>query len=365
MRSGKRAVLSSLLLVALAGAAVAAAWFGIARQDDARQARRSAEERLFTFQPADVTGVTVEAKGETTRLVRDGDRWRLDAPVHAAADRAIVDTMVDRLAELRRKGVADGAAPDAAQRYGLARPRATVTVALRDGKTETLALGDENPFDGTIFARSTGAGVTLIPGDVRWTIERSAFDLREKRLVPFEDGEVVRVEVTTPARSYVLAREGPDAWRLEAPVHERADPAAAARALSAVRALRASAFRTASPKEPPPGGPRWTVALSFRNRPPSRVVVWPYPTPGAAAARGDGERAPTPLLARVEGSGEVATVPESAARDLEQDVATLRGAPSDPPAKGPTASPGLSPKGEREAGRKSAGKSPPAAGASK
>ncbi len=362
MRSGKRAVLSSLLLVALAGAAVAAAWFGIARQDDARQARRSAEERLFAFQPAEVTAVTVEAKGETTRLVRDGDRWRVEAPVHAAADHAAVDTMLDRLAALRRKGVADAAAPDAAQRYGLARPRATVTVALRGGKTETLALGDENPFDGTIFARSTGGAVTVIPGDVRWTVERSAFDLREKRLVPFEEDEVARVEVTTPARAYVLAREGPAAWRLEAPVHERADPGAAARVLSAIRALRASAFRPASATEPPPRSPRWTVTMSFRNRPPSRVVVWPSVT---AAPRRDGEVAPTPLLARVDGSGEVATVPDSATRDLDQGVTALQAAPSGLSDKGATPSPGLPPKTEREIGRKSVAMPPPTAGASK
>ena len=351
MRSGKRAVLSSLVLVALAAAAVAAAWFGIARRDDARQARRSAEERLFAFQPADVTGLTVEAKGETTRLARAGDRWRVEAPVDAAADRGTVESIVDRIAELRRKGVADAAAPDAARRYGLAPPRAAIALALRDGRTETLALGDENPFDGTLFARSTGGAVALVPGDVRWLLERSTFDLREKRLVPFEEDEVQRVQVETATRSYVLAREGPDAWRLEAPVRERADRAAAARVLSAIRGLRASAFRRASANEPPPGGPRRTVAISFRDRPPSRVVLWERRAPAPASPPREGAGAGPTLLARVEGSGEVASVPESAAHELEQDLERLREAPArDLSPKGERktgASPALSPEGER------------------
>src|SRR5512144_2988768 len=217
MRAGTRSLVSTLALLAVAGGAVAAAWFGIARKDDAAQAKKAAEEKLYAFAPAKVRAIVVQAKGDRTALSRAGDGWRIESPVKADAERATVDALLDRIAELRRKS-SIATAPDAAAlaRYGLSQPRATVNLTLDGGKSETLALGDENAFDGTEFVRTTSGAVELVPGDVKWSVERSTFDLRDKRLLPFADKDLQRVSIAAPRLSYELLREG-ESWRLEAP----------------------------------------------------------------------------------------------------------------------------------------------------
>lgn len=326
MKPGTRTLVSTAVLLGVAAAAVAGAWFGIARPDRAARSRQDAEARLYGFAPAKVTAISVEAKGETTRLVRAGDRWRIEAPVQADAERATVDALVDRIAGLRRKASIAPAADEAARgRYGLARPRAKVSLTLEGGKTETLALGDDNPFDGSAFVGTTGGSVALVPGDVRWAVERSTFDLREKRLLPFEEAALRRVEVTAPGGSYALTREpqaGGGEWRLEAPVKDRADDAAVERVLGTIRGLRATGFVAAPGGDGPYGldRPRWTVRLLTGDAARTLAI-------GEAAAAGGAPRtggAPRSLYARVEGSREVATIADGAAKELEQDLGALR-----------------------------------------
>src|SRR6266496_1486178 len=107
MRSKRRTLLSTLLLAALAAGAVAFAWFGVEKRDEAAERKKVADEKLYAFSPAKVKTVTVEAKGATTRLARartgDVDGWRVEAPVQADAERAAVDALFDTVGRSRRK----------------------------------------------------------------------------------------------------------------------------------------------------------------------------------------------------------------------------------------------------------------------
>jgi len=213
VKSQRRTLVSTLLLAALAAGTVAFAWFGVEKKDEAAERKKAADEKLYAFSPAKVKAVTVEAKGGTTRLARartgDVDGWRVEAPVQAEAERAAVEALVDKVAELRRKAAVAAAPDDAAlARYGLARPRARVALALEDGKVETLALGDENPFDGTFFVRTTGGAVELVPGDVRWSVERGTFDLRDKTVVRFDRQQVATLRFRVGATTFEATRDG-------------------------------------------------------------------------------------------------------------------------------------------------------------
>jgi hypothetical protein len=334
MKARARTLASTALFLAVAGGAVALAWFGIAKKDETAQAKKTAEEKLYAFAPAKVRAITVEAKGETTRLARTEAGWRVESPLQAEAERAAADALVDKVAELRRKA-AIAAAPDTASlaRYGLSQPRARVALTLDDGKVETLALGDESSFDGSAFVRTTGGAVELVTGDVRWSLERTTFDLREKRLLPFEDKELRRVEVTAPRLSYALVREG-DTWRLDAPAKERADDATAARVLSAIRGLRATAF-LASPQGDRAHGldkPRWKVRVVAASGAPRTLLLGEAPrapsrrpsSPASPASPPRDEAGTSGLYAKIEGARELAVLPDGAAKDLDVDLFALR-----------------------------------------
>jgi hypothetical protein len=306
MKARSKNLVSTAVLLAAAAGALAFAWYGIERKDEAVQAKKEVDARLFAFKKDAVKAVTVEAKGATTRVVREGTGWRVEAPLAAAAERSVVESLVEHVAALRRRAAVESK-PDAAAlaRLGLTRPRVRVAVALDGGGEETLALGDENPFDGTIFVRTTSGAIDLVGGEARWPLEKDTFDLREKRLLPFEDKDVARLEVRGPQVGYALGREG-ETWKLLAPVAERADAAAADRVAGAVRGLRATAFEAESAE-----------ARRALARPPWRVTL----TPAAGPAR---TLLLAPPFARLEGGAEVARVAPGVEKDLGPDLFALR-----------------------------------------
>jgi Domain of unknown function (DUF4340) len=324
MTARTRSLLPLAAILAAAAGAVGYAYYGIGRQDDAGQAKKDADAKLYLFDPLKVKAVTVEAKGDVTRLARAGQGWHVETPVATDAERATVDALVDAVARLRRKAkVVETSDAAALASYGLASPRAKVTLAVEGGKDESLALGDDNAFDGTVYVRTTSGAVELVRGDVKYAVEHGTFDLREKRLLPFEEKDLARIEVTAPGGPYALARAG-EAWRLTAPVEDEADAAAVERVLGAIRGLRATAFASTAfagaagdARAHGLDRPAWKVRLVDAKGAARTLLLARPPAPkGGEAAQG--------LYARLEGSVEVAKVADGAQKDLEPGLAALR-----------------------------------------
>jgi hypothetical protein len=316
----RTAVTTLALLVAAAGAALYA-WYGVERRGEREKKEKEAEERLFAFEPAAVREAVVRAKGDATRLVKGERGWRIP-DLDAEAEKAAVDSLLERVAHAKRRTEAAPAGADARAlaAFGLAPPRAAVELELEGGSRATFQLGDKNPFDGTVFARAGEGPVVATAGDLEWWVDKSAFDLRDKRLLPFDDGEVARLEVRAKGKAYALSRQG-GRWRLAAPIEGPADEAAAGRVAGALRGLRATEFLPA----PAAGGdralgldrPAYVVTLVGGDKATRVLEIGEVP-----AAKG--EAGPRPLRARLRGRREVASLAAGAAADLEQDFLALR-----------------------------------------
>ena len=181
MKARTRSLATTLLLVAAAAAAVLAAWWALDLRGAAEAARAEKAERLFAFEPREVRELTVEAPGGTTRLVRGEKGFRISA-LDAPADAGAVDAILELFAHVRRKAevTPPGAGEQALAGYGLAKPKVRVTALLDGGRTETLALGDRNAFDGTLYARPTSGAVVLVPGELSYWLDKGPADLKEK-----------------------------------------------------------------------------------------------------------------------------------------------------------------------------------------
>jgi len=313
VKARTRTALGTLALLAAAAGAVVWVRRADERADGERRVRE-AEGRVFDFAAAEVRELTVEARGGTTRLVRDGAGWRIPA-LDAPADRAAAEGLAERLAGALKKGEAAPLPLDerALASFGLARPAVRVQAALAGGRTAALALGDQNPFDGSRFARAGDGPVLVGPADLPAWLDKGTFDLRDRRLLLVGDEEGTRVEVSAPGLDYALLRQG-EAWRLAAPVAEPADPATAGAVIGALRGLRALAF------EPLPAG----GALP----PPRFRVKAVSPVSGthrlAAGAPPAGKGAEAPLRVRVDDRAEVALAAAAALDALAVDLFALR-----------------------------------------
>jgi hypothetical protein len=103
----------------------------------------------LTSLPTDrVTTIQIDRDGNTVaRLQREGERWRVEIPINAAADTFRVQTLLG-LARARSKVGFRAAGNDLTQ-YGLQPPRATVHF-----DSTVLFVGDTDPVDGHRYVMS-------------------------------------------------------------------------------------------------------------------------------------------------------------------------------------------------------------------
>lgn len=153
---------TAVALGALFAGMVAWALLAVERPESAARAAQEREARVLAFPPAEVVSVAVEPRsGAALRLERAEGGWRL-RPSGEPAGPLLVEGFLDRLAAMRvRTTLPPG--PGGLPALGLDPPAARVTLALRGGKTLSLDLGDENPFDRTRYCRA-GGDVRVVEG---------------------------------------------------------------------------------------------------------------------------------------------------------------------------------------------------------
>lgn len=237
MKQTTKTLLGLAVLLVVAGAIGGVAlWTG---KDEAKKAEaREKGEKLFDFDKAHVRVLRLSKGGHLVVQLEKGDKgWQLTQPVQAPGDDAMIDPLLTSLSNLKEKKSLEGEKD--LKPFGLDEPALDISVKLDDGKEQGVQLGGENPFDNTLYAKRQGdSTVRVIEAFYKTSLDKSAFDLREKRVTRLPDGaEVKRVEVTSVASPYTLEKDGA-AWKVGG---KPADNSTADVVANALKNLRATA----------------------------------------------------------------------------------------------------------------------------
>jgi hypothetical protein len=261
MKQTAKTLYGLLILLIVAGAiAGAALWAG--KDEQKKTEAKEKSEKLFDFDKAHAKEVRLVRDGQlVVRLEKAEKGWKLVQPVQAEGDESAIDSLFGSLTGLKQKK--DLAGEKDLKAYGLDRPKMELAVKLDDGKEQGLQAGIENSFDNTLYVKKLGdETVRVIDGAQKNILEKTAFDLRDKKVAHLDDNaEIKRVEVSGVKTPYTLAKDG-SAWKVNG---TPADGPVADRIASALKALRATAIaseKAASLKEFGLDKPKATVKLS-------------------------------------------------------------------------------------------------------
>jgi hypothetical protein len=218
MRGGR----SLLVLLVLAAGLGAYIYFVEAKREPGGTEKK---DKVFTVDASKIDDVEVHAAaGDVTHLKKTGDTWAIVSPVSAPVDEPTVTGLVDAIATLDVDSVVDEH-PASLTQFGLEPPRYSVTFkATGDQAEHRLNVGSKTPTSSGLYARVDGQNrLFLISSSEDDTLNRTTFDLRDKRALVFTRDAVDTVTLTGKDRpSISLAKKGSD-WRLTAPVDTRAD----------------------------------------------------------------------------------------------------------------------------------------------
>ena len=92
----------------------------------------------------------------------------------------------------------------------------------------TLLLGDDTPTSGGVYAQVAGnPRVVTLPSSLKSSLDKKAFDLRDKHILTLAAGQVHRIEVVAKSKRWTLAKNPEGVWDLVLPPAVRADRFAA------------------------------------------------------------------------------------------------------------------------------------------
>lgn len=249
MSQKTRMLVSLVVTLVLAGALGAYAYFGVFQKEQEELAAKETEEKLFRLDPEAISALTVKAKGETTQLEKRDGSWWVVAPVGTLADAGQVDRLLRDLAEARRTKVIyeDG---DLAA-FGLADPAIRVEAKTADGESAYVAVGNTNTFDSSYFVSNGPGKIYAATSLVKSSLEKTTFDLRDKRLAILSRDALERVEIAGKHRVELVREDGK--WKMLAPRESNTDEKEVDSLLRKIVDLRATAFpdrESVDPKEP-------------------------------------------------------------------------------------------------------------------
>lgn len=218
-----RGLLIAAIALAVLGGLV---WWSNKSGPSGRDSAKSEEPpKILSLKQEDIAKIEIRrAAGETTVVERSGNGpWAIVQPKQFAASPDAMTTFLSSFATLNADKLVDEQTADFAP-YGLKEPSVAITATMKDGKTNTLLIGDETPSTGGFYVR-TGADKRLftVAGFTKAGIDKTAADLRDKRLLTFGRDHLTRIEVTAKGLTTAFTKNPHGDWQIVQPAPMRAD----------------------------------------------------------------------------------------------------------------------------------------------
>jgi len=217
-----RLIIAAVVLAGLAGAL----WWSNKKEDEkVKNPAPDTTPKVIALKEPDVVGLEIKKRsGEDTVLAKNAsDVWSITAPKPLPADQGAVSSVVQSATNLNADRVIDENATDLAS-YGLAPAADQVIFKLKDGTTKTLLIGDSNPSGNDVYAKLDGnPRLYTMSSSNKSSFDKESKDLRDKRLMTFDQDKATRVELNAKKEAVEFGRINQTDWQILKPKPMRAD----------------------------------------------------------------------------------------------------------------------------------------------
>jgi hypothetical protein len=219
--------MNSLLFAAIVLAALSGILYWSNHRKPAENAVKVSADtppKILTLAQADIAKVDIKKKsGDEVELAKnDAGKWQIMGVQPLRADQNEVSSMLSTLSSLSSERLIEEKAGNLAD-YGLAQPAVEVDVTEKNNKTQKLLIGDNTPAGNAAYVTLAGdPRVFTLANYSKTSLDKSAKDLRDKRLLVFEQDKLSRVELAAKKQDIEFGRNK-DQWQIVKPKPLRAD----------------------------------------------------------------------------------------------------------------------------------------------
>jgi hypothetical protein len=192
--------------------------------DSTAKASVDTPPKILSLKQDDISRIQIKKKGGEELDLAKGNagKWEITAPKPLGADQDAVSSLLSSLSSLNADRLVEDKAADLTQ-YGLNQPSIELDVTTKDNKPQKLQIGDDTPAGSAVFAKLDGDPRVFIIGSYnKSSIDKSANDLRDKRLLTVDFDKLSQVELATKKESIEFGRNKQE-WQIVKPKPLRAD----------------------------------------------------------------------------------------------------------------------------------------------
>ena len=223
----------------------------------------TAPPKILSLDSSAIAAFTIQHRHQDQlAIAKSNGAWQITAPKPFAADQEAVSSLLSTLSSLSSEHLVEDKAADLAP-YGLAAPDLELIFTLMDNKTQKLLIGDQTPAGSAYYAAIAGdPRIFTIAGYRKSNLDKSASDLRDKRLLTADFDKVSQIELANQKggkRQDITFGRNKDNWQILKPLPARADSAQVEQLISTLRDAKmeistsedeakiAAAFKSAQP----------------------------------------------------------------------------------------------------------------------
>ncbi|MBV9767938.1 MAG: DUF4340 domain-containing protein [Bryobacterales bacterium] len=210
-------------VVVLAGLGVGLYFSNKEKAAEAAKPTADAPPKILALNDSNISKIAIEKKGaDQTVLDRGNGKWQIIAPKSYPADQDAAGQLASSVSNVSSDRVVEDKASNLSA-YGLESPSLEVDVTSKGGKTSKLKIGDDTPTNSGSYAMLEGdPRVFTVASFVKTGIDKSVNDLRDKRLLPFDQDKLSRIELIARKQDIEFGRDK-DQWQIVKPKPLRAD----------------------------------------------------------------------------------------------------------------------------------------------
>jgi hypothetical protein len=183
-----------------------------------------APPKILALPDGDVTKIALKKKdAEAIVLAKNAaGKWEITAPKPYRADQDTAGQLAGAVSTISSDRVVEDKATNLAT-FGLQPPALEIDLTTKSGKNKTIRVGDDAPANGGTYVALDGdPRVFTVPSYTKTSLDKPLNDLRDKRLLTFDQDKLSRLELIAKKQDIEFGRDK-DQWQIVKPGPYRAD----------------------------------------------------------------------------------------------------------------------------------------------
>lgn len=183
-----------------------------------RREREWVENLALNISLDSVTAYTIKTDNLELSVRKKNNTWTIVSPVETAGDSSAIVSNLKSILDMKiDRKISDG--ENNPGQFGLEIPRGEIVIRQSGNQESRLLLGDENPTGDFIFVKySDKPGIYTVPRSLRTYVNKSLYDLRNKRVMHIRPLDVRKIRITSREKGEVVLKQGGENWNLVEPV---------------------------------------------------------------------------------------------------------------------------------------------------